>query len=224
MLKITADVFSGRPNPTWVVANTDEIRATLSDVARVSGIASAQAEAEGKLGDLRGFYVDLASDELAADFGLASTLYLPFEPGGTGPMRDLAERLVTLASDESVAMGVAAEGLDKAHALSPDLLRSFLGQKLGRETGISAPDSSAVVEAEAAEVERAAVAVTCMVEFGAYNPGFWNNDPSIRSRNNCYNYASNKRTDTFAQPGRGSGHMYTAITCPAVTQAALSDG
>lgn len=42
--------------------------------------------------------------------------------------------------------------------------------------------------------------------------------------NNCYNYASNSITDTFAQPGRGSGHEYTSITAEAIHAAALSDG
>lgn len=44
------------------------------------------------------------------------------------------------------------------------------------------------------------------------------------SSNNCYNYASNKRTNTFAQPGRGAGQMYTSLSCSAVTKAALADG
>jgi len=30
MLKITADIFSGRPNPTWVVSDNAEIAAALS--------------------------------------------------------------------------------------------------------------------------------------------------------------------------------------------------
>lgn len=226
MLKITADVFSGRPNPTWVVADADQVRAALSEVAKVGAMASTEAATEGKLGELRGFYIDVDSDQLAADQGLGSALYLPFTPGGTGPMRDLAERLVGLASDESVAMGVAAEGLEEAEALSPDLLRSFLGQKLGKDTGITEADASAAAaEDEAAEMAaEAAAAVTCYVEYAAYNPGFWNNNASVRSRNNCYNYASNKRTDTFAQPGRGCGRIYTAINCTEVTRAALCDG
>ena len=37
-----------------------------------------------------------------------------------------------------------------------------------------------------------------------YNPQFWNNSSSVRI-NNCYNYASNSRTNTFAQPGRANG-------------------
>jgi hypothetical protein len=112
MLKITADVFSGRPNPAWVVADNDDIRAVLSEVTKVSGLMGAQGAPEDALGELRGFYVDVASDQLASDHGLASSLYLPYQPGETGPMRDLAERFVNLASEESVAKGVAAEVLD----------------------------------------------------------------------------------------------------------------
>ena len=37
-----------------------------------------------------------------------------------------------------------------------------------------------------------------------YSPVFWNTG-NTQQDNNCYNYANNKPTDTFAQPGRGSG-------------------
>lgn len=40
-----------------------------------------------------------------------------------------------------------------------------------------------------------------------FNPSKWNNDLHVRRNNNCYNYAKNKITNTFAQPGRGSGLM-----------------
>ncbi|MNV88021.1 hypothetical protein D3C71_1821910 [compost metagenome] len=45
-------------------------------------------------------------------------------------------------------------------------------------------------------------------------------------RNNCYNYANDKITNTFAQPGRGSGKGWTQLlTCDNdVVPAALSDG
>lgn len=33
----------------------------------------------------------------------------------------------------------------------------------------------------------------------------WNNDPNIQWGNNCYNYGTNYRTDTYAQPGYASG-------------------
>jgi hypothetical protein len=72
-----------------------------------------------------------------------------------------------------------------------------------------------------------------------YEPFKWNGPRSFSSpattveldyvttqlRNNCYNYACNKRTDTFALPGRSQpGWTMPAFTCPAVTAAAVTDG
>lgn len=57
-----------------------------------------------------------------------------------------------------------------------------------------------------------------------YNPGKWNNDPNIRRRNNCYNYANDKITNTFAQPGLGSGRVFSSIDCNDVGSAAQRDG
>ena len=49
-----------------------------------------------------------------------------------------------------------------------------------------------------------------------YEPDWWNNNPQIKGNNNCYNYACNYRTDTFAQPGRATGNMYTSLSGCAV--------
>ena len=58
-----------------------------------------------------------------------------------------------------------------------------------------------------------------------YTPTFWNDNGTVQHHNNCYNYANNKRTDTFAQPGRRAGAMYPQpIACTGVYQAALADG
>ncbi|MBB1287375.1 hypothetical protein HRH25_23565 [Flavisolibacter sp. BT320] len=56
-----------------------------------------------------------------------------------------------------------------------------------------------------------------------FNPGKWN-IPSVQPYNNCYNYANDKITNTFAQPGRGSGSTIANILCPTVSQAAQRDG
>ncbi|MEX3816636.1 hypothetical protein AB3X96_42075 [Paraburkholderia sp. BR13439] len=218
MLQTTADVFSGRPNPTWIVSDDQEIRAALRDAAKVSAASISAASESGGRGELRGFYLNAANDELAADHGISSSLYVPLgSGGGSGTSRELAERLINLASDQGVAAGALADGVEESNVINHEMLRGLLTQKLGKETGVSSPNSNAAAESEAAaELERAAPAVTCWVEYAAYYPGFWNNDPNIRAPNNCYNYASNKRTDTFAQPGRSSGHINTAITCTAV--------
>lgn len=40
-----------------------------------------------------------------------------------------------------------------------------------------------------------------------YDPCKWNNGKHIEL-NNCYNYANDKRTDTFAEPGEGGGRSF----------------
>jgi hypothetical protein len=61
--------------------------------------------------------------------------------------------------------------------------------------------------------------------------GAWNSNYSITGNNNCYNYGTNYRTDTFAQPGQATGQMYTdlsACNVPAgqisAKMGAVSDG
>jgi hypothetical protein len=56
-----------------------------------------------------------------------------------------------------------------------------------------------------------------------YEPAWWNDGGQKQFGNNCYNYATNYRTDTFAQPGRAAGAMYTALTCASVRPAAVAD-
>ncbi len=60
----------------------------------------------------------------------------------------------------------------------------------------------------------------------SYTPSFWNDGGTVQWDNNCYNYSNNKRTDTFAQPGRASGITLTVanLNCADVTAAAVADG
>jgi len=55
-----------------------------------------------------------------------------------------------------------------------------------------------------------------------YEPEWWN-VPSRQPYNNCYNYGCNYRTDTFAQPGKAAGTMYSALTCSEVLSGAIAD-
>ena len=55
-----------------------------------------------------------------------------------------------------------------------------------------------------------------------YEPKWWN-VPQRQPYNNCYNYGTNYRTDTFAQPGRAANAQYTALTCTSVKAAAIKD-
>jgi len=56
-----------------------------------------------------------------------------------------------------------------------------------------------------------------------YEPEWWN-VPQRQPHNNCYNYGTNCRTDTFAQPGQAAGAMYTwPLSCASVRPAAVAD-
>jgi hypothetical protein len=47
---------------------------------------------------------------------------------------------------------------------------------------------------------------------------------SHQTENNCYNYANDVATDTFAQPGRGSGQKWSFDTCADINASATRDG
>lgn len=52
-------------------------------------------------------------------------------------------------------------------------------------------------------------------------PDFWN-DSEIQSGNNCYNYATNRVTNNFAQPGESGGVSYE-LNCESVLEAVTHD-
>lgn len=57
-----------------------------------------------------------------------------------------------------------------------------------------------------------------------YNPDRWNSREHRIECNNCYNYANTLITNTYVQPGLGSGQMFGAITNQEVKNAAIRDG
>lgn len=58
-----------------------------------------------------------------------------------------------------------------------------------------------------------------------YEPSKWNDNPFVLQNNNCYNYANDLITNTFAQPGNGGGvaNPYPP-NCPGTADASVSDG
>jgi hypothetical protein len=224
MLQVTADVFSGRPNPVWIIEDEAEARTILRDLVKDRSLLADAPAAQAGLG-FRGLLIEPLNDELAHDFDLRGAAYLAAGAQvATSRANELAERLIGLMSKAEPRAAAPFEGSDVLPLEAP--LQSFLTTQLERSGRISQVDLGETDRpSEPPPVRDEALrAAPCMIELGAFNPGFWNNNPNVRSRNNCYNYASNKRTDTFAQPGRGCGHMYAAITCAEVTRAALCDG
>jgi hypothetical protein len=208
MFKVTLDIFSGRENPSLLIDGSEE-RSLLVELSRNRNSLTSTDDGYAGLG-FRGLILEALDDDTHERFSLPSSFRIA---GGSSQneakAQEIAERLIKSISKVKPHDGIAA---------APQ----FEQQVLDMMASLPASSQHAVADVDA-QPAAAAPAATCFIELGAFNPGFWNDAAYIR-RNNCYNYASNKRTNTFAQPGRGSGHIYTSLTCPAVTAAAISDG
>lgn len=114
-----------------------------------------------------------------------------------------------------------------AHAATPltPALREVIGERLERH--LLDPPGISVLKWPPSNPLRTTVkderCTQCEYEVSQFNPGFWNT-PAVQPHNNCYNYARNWRTDTFAQPGRAHGAGTSTMACNTVTTAAMADG
>jgi hypothetical protein len=217
MIKVTVNVFSGRANPTWTLDEA-EAQPVLKDIALHRGILSNHEAGFDGLG-FRGIDIELLHDHHADGLGLPATFRIAHGASGfEAKAIEIADQLVG---------GMLGTSFAKAGATSPGatLLDAGLQQHLHQLLAFAHPVTTHTGHEAGIDpaVAGAALALQCPYEMGRFNPGFWNASPYI-SQNNCYNYASNHRTNTFAQPGRASGHQYTALTCPAVSAAAHADG
>lgn len=61
------------------------------------------------------------------------------------------------------------------------------------------------------------------VEAPIYDEDVWN-VAKVQPFNNCYNYANNRKTNSFAQPGRATNHPLTGMACDGVQPSAQNDG
>ncbi|HQR13133.1 MAG TPA: hypothetical protein PLZ37_01165 [Nitrospira sp.] len=214
---ITLDIFSGRSNPSWLLSQKDINRL----LERFSGRALTEAEAvDGVLG-FRGLVVSSTSDEQ-----LPGGMPANFRVGGLLP--------VDYVAPESASRALTADESDEAvkwllstgqHAIGEDVL-SHLEDTLEmrkRSLEIEAPSESATEEKIWEEEGKLVAKAVCIIQNTPYNPAFWN-AAGVIGKNNCYNYAMNYRSDTFAQPGRISGHPNNTMACTNVATAANWDG
>jgi|SRR5215211_7827527 len=212
MLIVTGDIFSGRDNPTWLVEG-QEAQAVLRELAlNREALMAQELGAEAGLG-YRGLIIDLQSDTLTEEYGLPESFRIntglaPAEQKG----QEIAERLISRMLDQP---SVNETSLDSS--VQQALLENITTPAI--QVGpVTVPEQEPQPERE--EITPEAV---CFIELGRFNPDFWNAS-SVVGRNNCYNYASNRRTNTFAQPGRACGNQYRQLTCAEVARGAVCDG
>lgn len=206
---VTLNIFSGRPNPRWFLddAASEELRDRMyREPTLVSG-------APPNLGGLgyRGVEIrfDDAAEPIYIQGGVINTLV--GSPNLADPKREIEKFVINTmpegGKDPGMAMTTDVHGLVREHIekelaakIDLDKIITWLPPKYN---GICPPNVA-----------------TCAPP---YEPAMWNFSPT-QPNNNCYNYANDRVTNTFAQPGKYHNAQYTALTCASVQPAAVADG
>lgn len=206
---ITLDIFSGRPNPSWTISE-DQQRKIFD---RVRGRALAPVEPPGSRLGFRGLVVQV-SDDTVSDIPRA--FRVGYIPTGGESIVTKGERPLNRAEDDDIVKTLLAT----AERAVPDDLQQLVVDEQARLSS-ALPLPWPPLDPSPPEPNP----TPCSVVNTAYNPGFWNNDWYVQYNNNCYNYAMNWLTNTFAQPGRISGYTLPyPPTCANVDIGASKDG
>ena len=202
-MRITIDIYSGRPNPSWLLVGDDlenfrvEITQTINAAAAKSGPV--------RLG-FRGVILEATAEDEDLRLGFRGRKVILVDP--RGPIEESEAELA------KTLLGTAGSALtgEMAEVIADQIDGFFRGNSNNPAVTATAP------------VEQPEVPDACDRVLLPYNPNWWNNDPNRVYWNNCYNYATNCANDTFAQPGRHSGQMWDQYTCANVGAAAIRDG
>jgi hypothetical protein len=221
LLQVTADIFSGRENPSWTLGEfqaSEVLRKLAQQREAIAGLETGWQD----LG-YRGLVLSILDDSSAARYDLP----VDFRLAGGGSHNESAALEI---AEGLVAQMPVDEGASVTESSMSAGVRDWVAEQMSAPPYAADPEASsgplqAREEPEAHEgpPDESAAAAACQFWATAFNPGFWNNDPYVRSWNNCYNYAVNRRTNTFAQPGRASGYT-AAMACNSVAQGASLDG
>lgn len=199
-IRITIDVFSGRENPV-VEYSGDEIKDVAERLSPTRRMDRAEAAA-------------LATPTLGYRGLVVEQVGRPIEE-----MPDVFRVAGRAAFGAGFAHGIADEQFEDfvCGSVPPELPIEGLKREIQRFEGIihfvnKWPWQDRVIGPKKDVCQCAPI----------YEPSWWNVS-TRQPYNNCYNYSTNYRTDTFAQPGRAAGSMYTGLDCSAVTSAAVRD-
>lgn len=217
MLRIEVDMFSGRPNPVWIITEEKTVKDIMGAASQPAAIAKPGTGFNG-LG-LREIRVETLGDEGSRVRGVPSA----FSVGSTAAEDfDTSQKLARMLVE---TMPLKSEYRLLEHELTPldKKLRELILERLDRPwlkpwfPPRPRPTSNPLIDTTGDIKCR-----QCDYEISQFNPAFWNN--STQRQNNCYNYARNWRTNTFAQPGRAHGAQTGIMACNTVTAAAMADG
>lgn len=194
---VTVLMYSGKQNPSWELTpdQTEYLKKILTEKREITLEMSALSA--GLLG-YTGFLIE------SYDTALPSKAYC-FD-GIIDLVNQKSLNFVDQKSDvESFLLETASQALSKKEI-------GYVAEEIAKNVKGGVASKNKFLKGS---FERLAVP--------PFNPGKWN-IPSVQPYNNCYNYGNDKITNTFAQPGRGSGTIITDVDCAEVSAAAVRDG
>lgn len=223
MFKVTVDLFSGRPNPSWIVADSrgDEL---LKKIASERQVISKPTGGYDGLG-FRGITIDLLHDEKAEKLPSSFTL-----ANGVSKDQKTSILLARTIIDQMLRYEKSSMEIHRITPIDKTIQKIITGGIEQYEKDIN--KIKKYIKFKHKILKASAIRVTvndaeckdCKYEESRFNPDFWNLDTNVRIHNNCYNYGRNWKTNTFAQPGRFSGQQASSWTCHEVKAAAMRDG
>lgn len=219
MITVELDIFSGNPNPVWKLTKKEENEL----IARVSADPSLTQPPKkaGRLG-YRGFTIsagDEASERLKKS-GLPSRFYLSSKSDARAETsllnsseaeKNVPDDVLQLAQD---TINTRDDLWQQYWATHRDIESdaSDIPTSEGFESLPGAPAPDIPLDTPPPAENLAPEACGVIVELDGFNFNYWNDSYSV-SRNNCYNFAANYRSHTYAQPGRKSNIAHTALDC-----------
>lgn len=195
-IAVSLDVFSGLPNPSWQLSDAEEKE--LND--RLASLTTTTHQRpSGVVGGLgyRGFVITNHNAAFAA----------------AGQLR---------IHENTVDRGISLPNLADTTKIENFLL-STIRAPIPTDVHTHVISSLTQLGTFGLNTTTSACPKCNAVDAPTYNPGAWNN-PAVQPHNNCYNYANDHATNTFAQPGRAHGKQTTVMDCAHVEPAAVADG
>jgi hypothetical protein len=203
-LTVTMKIFSGRPNPVWILpdAAANEFNDRLARIARTASISNLKPA--GTLGTLgyRGFKVQHVGQSEATYINAGIIDRGRHNPTFLTEDRELEKWL--FATSQKQFHREIQDHVERSLQTAVAQQGIILQQILGRCPICHAKDAP------------------------LFDAKPWWQGVETSESNNCYNYANNRITNTFAQPGKVSGNLFTQennCTDPgSVLAGAVSDG
>jgi hypothetical protein len=216
MITVELDIFSGRPNPQWTLTPKEESELIERVIAEPS--LTRAPESAGGLG-YRGFTVSVESKSKSTleKSGLPSMFYIESK-------QNVDTQLALINSIEAGKMTadeVRQVAVDSIKETNQDWADYWRTHTTTESLSLDKPSTAGYqpsdiftpnAPANLAPPEGSGSGGACgpLVLLSDTDFSFWNNGSVIR-KNNCYNFASTYRSNTFAQPGRKSGVMWSSL-------------